>query len=137
MTLGRFTGDKIVAATSVKKVLNFSGIFILFGFLLAVLFPYIYTAFIGYAMVGLGISCVVPLVFSMAGKSKTLKSGQALAAISTVSYLGFLIIPPFVGFVAQAVGLRWAFGIVSGFGALIILMVARIKEETEPDEVLT
>jgi MFS family permease len=136
MTLGRFTGDKIVAATSIKKVLNFSGIFILLGFLMAVLLPYIYTAFIGYAMVGLGISCVVPLVFSMAGKSKTLKSGQALAAISTVSYLGFLIIPPFVGFVAQAAGLRWAFGIVSGFGALIIMMVARIKEETEPGEVL-
>jgi MFS family permease len=72
----------------------------------------------------------------MAGRSKTLKSGQALAAISTVSYLGFLIIPPFVGFVAQGAGLRWAFGIVSGFGALIIMMVARIKEETEPGEVL-
>ncbi|HEY9195346.1 MAG TPA: MFS transporter, partial [Mucilaginibacter sp.] len=66
MTLGRFTGDKMVAATSIKKVLNFSGIFIFLGFLLAVLLPYIYTAFIGYAMIGLGISCVVPLVFSMA-----------------------------------------------------------------------
>jgi MFS family permease len=132
MTIGRFTGDKLVASAGIKKVLSFSGILILAGLLFSVTLPYTYTVYLGYAMVGLGVSCVVPLVFSMAGKSQSMNTGQALAAISTVGYLGFLIIPPAVGFIAQAAGLRWAFGIVAGFGALIILMVSKISE-TKPE----
>ena len=135
MTIGRFTGDKLVASAGIKKVLTCSGILILSGLLLSVLLPYNYTVYIGYALVGMGVSCVVPLVFSVAGKSQNMNTGQALAAISTIGYLGFLIIPPAVGFIAQAAGLRWAFGIVSGFGALIILMVSKI-ESTNPPRVL-
>lgn len=135
MTIGRFTGDKLVASVGIKKVLSFSGVLILAGLLFSVLFPYNYAVYIGYALVGMGVSCVVPLVFSVAGKSQNMNTGQALAAISTVGYLGFLIIPPAVGFIAQAAGLRWAFGIVSGFGALIILMVSKI-ESTSPAAVL-
>jgi MFS family permease len=131
MTIGRFTGDKLVASAGIKKVLSFSGILILAGLLFSVLLPYNYTVYVGYAMVGMGVSCVVPLVFSMAGKSQSMNTGQALAAISTVGYLGFLIIPPAVGFIAQAAGLRWAFGIVAGFGALIIVMVSKLKPQTE------
>jgi MFS family permease len=127
MTIGRFTGDRLVATAGIKKVLSFSGILILTGLLFSVLLPYSYTVYFGYALVGMGVSCVVPLVFSMAGKSQNMNTGQALAAISTVGYLGFLIIPPAVGFIAQAAGLRWAFGIVAGFGALIIAMVSKIK----------
>ena len=129
MTIGRFTGDRLVASAGIKRVLSFSGILILTGLLFSVALPYSYTVYIGYAMVGMGVSCVVPLVFSMAGKSQNMNTGQALAAISTVGYLGFLIIPPAVGFIAQAAGLRWAFGIVAGFGALIIAMVSQLKAE--------
>lgn len=131
MTIGRFTGDKLVASAGIKKVLSFSGILILTGLLFSVVLPYNYTVYIGYAMVGMGVSCVVPLVFSMAGKSQSMNTGQALAAISTVGYLGFLIIPPAVGFIAQAAGLRWAFGIVAGFGALIIVLVSKLKSQSE------
>jgi len=127
MTIGRFTGDRLVASAGIKRVLSISGILILTGLLFSVLLPYSYTVYFGYALVGMGVSCVVPLVFSMAGKSQNMNTGQALAAISTVGYLGFLIIPPAVGFIAQAAGLRWAFGIVAGFGALIIAMVSKIQ----------
>ena len=129
MTIGRFTGDRLVASAGIKKVLTLNGILVTAGLLFCIVLPYTYTTYIGYAMVGLGVSCIVPLVFSMAGKSQSMNTGQALAAVSTVGYLGFLIIPPAVGFIAQAAGLRWAFGIVAGFGALIIVMVSQLKEE--------
>jgi MFS family permease len=133
MTIGRFTGDKLVASIGIKKVLTLNGILITTGLLFCVILPYAYTTYIGYIMVGLGVSCIVPLVFSIAGKSQNMNTGQALAAISTVGYLGFLIIPPTVGFVAQAIGLRWSFGIVAGFGVLIILMVSQIKETKQAE----
>jgi MFS family permease len=97
--------------------------------LLAVAFPFAIPAGIGFGMVGLGVSCIVPLIFKMAGKSQTTSSGQALASISSIGYLGFLLVPPLVGFVAHNAGLRWAFGIISILGFLIVIMVNRIKEE--------
>lgn len=128
MTSGRFMGDKMVARTGIKTLLNYSGWFIFAGLLTAVLLPYPIPAGLGFMLVGLGVSCVVPLVFSIAGKSATLSSGAAIASISTIGYFGFLLVPPFVGYIAQAAGIRWSFGIIALFGGLIVWMVSKIKE---------
>ncbi|WP_295767089.1 MFS transporter [uncultured Mucilaginibacter sp.] len=128
MTIARFVGDKVVTRIGIKNMLNYSGWFIFAGLLLAVLVPYAIPAAIGFMLVGLGVACVVPLVFSIAGKSATLSSGVAIASISTIGYFGFLLVPPFVGYVAQAVGLRWSFGLIAMLGGLIVLMVQKIKE---------
>jgi MFS family permease len=129
MTLGRFIGDAGVNRFGIKNILRFSGIFIFFGLLLAVLLPYQITAIIGFILVGLGVSCIVPMVFQMAGKSTTMSSGTALASISSIGYLGFLIVPPFIGFIAQVAGLRLSFGLIALLGALVVVLVYNIKED--------
>jgi fucose permease len=136
MTTGRFFGDTVVTRLGIKTVLKFSGLFIFCGLLIAVVLPYTILAGLGFILVGFGVSCVVPMVFSLAGRSKNMSSSSALASISTVGYLGFLFVPPFVGLVAQAVNLRVAFVIIALFGALIVLFVSKIKEDDAgaPDE---
>jgi MFS family permease len=129
MTLGRFTGDKVVSKTGIRHLLKYSGLLIFAGLLLAALVPVSLVAGIGFVLVGLGVSCIVPLVFSMAGQSKTMSSGPALAAISTVGYLGFLIVPPLVGFVAQWSSLQWSFGIIGCLGALIMILSSTLKAD--------
>ncbi|MDB4926864.1 MFS transporter [Mucilaginibacter sp.] len=129
MTLGRFVGDFAVNRFGIKNLLRFSGIFIFSGLLLSVLFPLPLTAGFGFILVGLGVSCIVPMVFQMAGKSTTMSSGTALASISSIGYLGFLIVPPFIGFIAQAAGLRWSFGLISLLGALVVVLVYNIKDD--------
>jgi len=96
---------------------------------MAVLLPYAISAGLGFVLIGLGVSCIVPLVFQIAGRSTKLNSGVALASISSIGYLGFLLIPPFVGYVAQIAGLRWSFGIISVFGLIIVLLVKDINDE--------
>ncbi|MCW3467242.1 MFS transporter [Chitinophaga nivalis] len=130
MTTGRFAGDKLVATIGIKKILHYSGWLILTGLSLAIIFPYPLPAGIGFVFAGFGVSCVVPLVFSLAGKSKNTNGGQTLAAISTIGYLGFLVVPPLVGFVAQATSLRYSFAIMAICGVLIIGMVRGIKTTT-------
>lgn len=129
MTIGRFAGDRVVSAIGVKRVLTYSSGLVLAGLLVSVFLPYTLTVYLGYAMIGLGVSCIVPLIFSMAGKSKTMNSSQALAAISTVGYLGFVIIPPIVGFIAQVANLQIAFFVVAAFAAMMIWMVRKIEDE--------
>jgi fucose permease len=128
MTTGRFAGDRLVKKLGIKSMLLYSGWLILSGLLLAILLPHPVTAGIGFIFAGLGVACVVPLVFSLAGKSKSANSGQTLASISTIGYLGFLIVPPLIGFVAQATSLRWSFAIMAICGLLIVLMVRGLKE---------
>jgi len=53
--------------------------------------------------------------------------GPAIAAVSTVGYLGFLFVPPFVGFVAQAANLRWAFAVIALLGLIILWMTSKMQ----------
>lgn len=122
MALGRFIGDWLVIKLGVKRMLQLSGIVITSGLFLAVLFPYLITATAGFLLVGFGVSSVVPIVYGIAGKSKNMAPGTALAAVSTIGFLGFLVGPPLIGFIAQAVSLRWSFTLIGilGFGTAIL-----------------
>ena len=129
MTSGRFFGDKLVSKVGIKPVLRFSGLFIFSGLMLSVLLPYVFPVIVGFIMVGLGVSCIVPMVFSLAGKSDKMNSSSALASISTIGYLGFVLIPPFVGYISQLVSLRLSFGIIAFFGIIIMWLVLKIKDQ--------
>jgi MFS family permease len=131
MTTGRFAGDKLVTRAGIKTVLNFSGIFIFCGLMTAVFLPYTITAILGFVLVGFGVSCIVPMIFSLAGKSKNMSSSSALASISTVGYLGFVLVPPFVGYIAQNASLRWSFGIIALLGGLIVYLVSKLHTNQE------
>ncbi|MFV5691227.1 MFS transporter [Flavobacterium sp. LT1R49] len=129
VTLGRFLGDFAVMKFGIKQILLISGVFITTGFLICFLLPFIYSTIVGYFLIGIGVSCVVPLIFSIAGKSKGLSNGNALTSISTIGYLGFLIVPPMVGFISEILSMKWAFLIMAFLGVIMILMVNQITEE--------
>ncbi len=129
MASGRFIGDKITQRFGRKRVLAFSGFLISGGMYIAVFFPYIIPAALGFMLVGLGVSTVVPGVYSLAGKTPGIEPSQALTAVSSISFLGFLLGPPVIGYIAHAVGLKMSFAIIGVFGVCIALFVNKIKEE--------
>ena len=119
VSIGRLTGDRLANRFGIRNTLIYSGGLIGAGLLLAAFLPYVVPAGIGFVLVGFGVSCVIPMVFSMAGRSAGMSSGSAIAAVSTVGYLGFLIVPPVLGSVAQHAGLPVAFGGLALFGLAI------------------
>ena len=127
MAGGRFMGDWVVIKFGKQKVLMVSGMLIASGLLLAVLIPSILPATFGFLLVGFGVSSVVPLVFSSAGKSKTISPGMALTAVSSIGFLGFLLGPPMIGFISQTCSLRWSFTLIAIFGFLTTLLATMIK----------
>ncbi|OMP76169.1 MFS transporter [[Flexibacter] sp. ATCC 35208] len=120
MAGGRFVADKVVTRLGVKHVLTYAGMISSTGLLIAIFFPHIMTATLGFLLVGIGVSSIVPLVLALAGKSDTLPPGMAIAAVSTVGFLGFLIGPPMIGFIAEALDLRWSFGLIALFASCTI-----------------
>ncbi|PSL34801.1 MFS transporter [Chitinophaga ginsengisoli] len=131
MTTGRFTGDSLVNRLGVATMIRYSGILVLCGFIVSALMPYTISTSIGFLMIGFGVSCVVPLVLRMATQTTSMNSGPAIAAVSTVGYMGFLIVPPLIGFIAEAAGLRWAFALMAMFGLLITVLILQIKETAQ------
>ncbi|PSL49104.1 putative MFS family arabinose efflux permease [Chitinophaga niastensis] len=127
MASGRFVADRLTTRFGVKKMLLLSGILTATGLMVAVIFPYFLTAMFGFMLVGAGVSAVVPLVYSAAGRSTVLSPGMALATVSTIGYLGFLFGPPLIGFVAQATSLGVSFSMIAVMGAAIAVMSSRIK----------
>ncbi|MBO9563644.1 MAG: MFS transporter [Niastella sp.] len=132
MTLGRFTGDRLANRLGVKTLLRSCGVLMFSGLLLAALFPYTLFGWFCFVLVGFGVSCIVPMTFSMAGKVKGMSGGPAIAAVSTVGYFGFLVVPPAVGFIAEALNLRWSFALMSLLGGLIIWMMGKLNDNTPP-----
>ncbi|HEV7622439.1 MAG TPA: MFS transporter, partial [Flavisolibacter sp.] len=87
MAGGRFLGDWVVAKIGVRQVLKFSGVLIFIGLMVAVLYPSAIVATAGFLLVGLGVSSVVPIIYSLAGKSEHMPASVALSAVSTISFL--------------------------------------------------
>jgi MFS family permease len=129
MASGRFVGDWLATKWGIKRILQASGTLTTSGLLIAILFPWLFPAIAGFLLVGAGVSSVIPLVYSAAGRSKTLSPGVALAAVSTIGYLGFLFGPPFIGFIAQAFNLRVSLGLIAILGSVIVVMAAKTKFE--------
>ncbi len=127
MAAGRFAGDWLANRFGKKTILQVSGILIATGLLIAVLFPALIPATFGFLLVGLGVSSIVPLVYGAAGRSKTMNAGVALAAVSTIGFMGFLVGPPSIGFIAQASSLRWSFALIAALGFCNTLLAARAK----------
>lgn len=122
MAGGRFAGDWLITRFGVLLVLRTSGLLILSGMLISVIWPQVIPATAGFLLVGAGTSSVVPLAYSLAGKSQTLLPGVALAVVSSIGYLGFLIGPPLIGFIAELLSLRGSFALIAilGLGATIL-----------------
>ncbi|GAA4318324.1 MFS transporter [Compostibacter hankyongensis] len=132
MALGRFLADGLVHRMGTARVLKLSGLLIFAGLLIPVAYPALNTVILGFLLVGAGTSSVVPLVYGIAGRSGTLSSGMALAAVSTVGYLGFLFGPPLIGFVAGYTSLRISFLVVAAMGATITVMTTRVLAAQRP-----
>jgi MFS family permease len=122
MTVGRLSGDGIVARLGARRMLIVGGLLAVIGFGVLLAMPWRPIAMAGFLMIGLGASNLVPVLFSAAGRQRTMPPALAIAAITTTGYAGILAGPAAVGFVAQAVGLTASFWLLAALMCLVPLL---------------
>ena len=127
MASGRFLSDILVRKYGAKKVLIASGIVISSGFYIAVLFPYLIPCTAAFMLIGFGVSNVVPIIFNVAGNHEKVPTSIAITTVSSISFLGFLLGPPCIGYIAELTSLKYAFAIIGVFGLLISIQVIKLK----------
>jgi HAD superfamily hydrolase (TIGR01509 family) len=124
MTAGRVVGDWFTGRVGPVAALRWGAL--LTGVPLAAFLligaPAI--ALVGLFLVGLGVANGVPLMFSAAGRQPDVASGPGIAAVSSMGSFGFLVGPPFIGFLADAVSLSWALATLI-LGAVAVFALAR------------
>jgi MFS family permease len=81
---------------------------------------------VGFLLVGLSLSIVAPLAFSLAGVARPDQAGRATSVITTIGYAGFLFGPGIIGTVAEASTLRIGLGVVVLAGLSVALLAGRV-----------
>lgn len=128
MTIGRLSGDRIVQVLGGKKVILFGGICAALGIIIAIFIPTWIASLIGFGLVGLGASNIVPILYSVLGRQKVMPANLAVSAVTTLGYSGILVGPALIGFVAHTTSLTFAFW---GVAAMLLLVAASSRVATE------
>jgi len=116
MVIGRFLGDKISLKYGVSTILILNGLFVGIGMLITLLFASIYLKILGCFIIGIGISTIVPLIYSQAGNQREIMPSIAIAGVSTIAYIGFLLGPVLIGYLSDFVGLDKALYLIVVLG---------------------
>jgi MFS family permease len=127
MGSGRLLADQLWARWGAAGLLRRSGALAAVGFAAGLGAGTVPSAIAGFAALGLGLAGVVPTLFRAGADHPGVSTGPALAAVSSLGYLGFLAGPPIIGAVAQFTSLRTACGVLVLAG-LIVLLLAPVAE---------
>ena len=127
MTIGRLFGDRIRGQLGDKKMIVLGGVVATIGLVFSLSLPHPYLSIGGFFLVGLGLSSIVPIAYSIAGNTKSLPPGVGLAMVTTVGYAGFLFGPPVIGFISDAFTLHLALWIVAVLLTLMTVLGLRYK----------
>lgn len=126
MTAARFAGDPLLVRWGVGGLAVRGGLVSCAGIVLAITTRSPVPALAGFALVGAGCAAIVPALFRVAGSAPGIASGAGIAAVATAGYTGGVVQGPAIGFLARAVGLTGALGLVAAAAALIALLGPRL-----------
>jgi predicted MFS family arabinose efflux permease len=122
MTIGRLSGDAVARHIRDASILFYGSLVAITGFLVLILAPWAPMAMLGFVIIGLGASNIVPVLFRQGGVQRVMPIGLAVASITTAGYAGVLLGPAAIGLIAKNAGLTAGLWAVAGL--LCIVTVA-------------
>lgn len=127
MATGRFIADRSNEKLGRRRTIQLCGSLATIGLIIAVFFPNIIITPIAFMIIGLGVSGIVPTIYSLAGQKTKIPTSLALTVVSSISFLGFLMGPPLIGYISEATNLRYSYGFATLFAVLIVILASNIK----------
>ena len=132
MTIGRLTGDFVVHRVGAARIVALGAALAACGLGLTLIMPRLEFALVGYALAGLGIANIVPVLFSAGGRSVPDHPAIGVAMAATCGYAGFLTSPPLIGALANGFGLRIALVVLALAMAAVALSARRVLGRSGP-----
>ncbi|MFN3848068.1 MAG: MFS transporter [Spirosomataceae bacterium] len=127
MTIGRIFGDYFTLKLGKRKLLIIDSVLSVVGLGIVLSFSSEWLALGGFFLVGLGLSTVVPIVYSTAGNTEGVIPSVGIAMATTIGYAGFFVGPPTIGFLADTFGLRIGLCFSLTLFLIMLFLVSRVK----------
>lgn len=109
MTIGRLLADRLVARFGPMAILRYGAATAAVGITVVAFSPWMWAAFLGWALFGLGLSGCVPQLFSAAGHADPAAAGANVSRVAGLGYVGMLAGPAVIGWLTHLVALNHAF----------------------------
>jgi MFS family permease len=135
MTVGRLTGDWVVDRFGPVSVVRAGGALTALGVGAGLAIGEPVAVIIGFSLAGFGTASLFPVVFHAAGEVPGVSTGHGLAAVAWMARVGFLVTPPIIGVVGDAISLRAGLVLVPVAGALIALLAGVLGHDAAPARV--
>ena len=129
MLIMRLLGDAAVQKLGQKLVVLGGSLLAFLGFLLVIFAPSQLLLYAGFFAIGIGSANVVPVFFSLLGKQKDMPISMAVPAVSTLGYLGILMGPAAIGFLAHQTSLYMAFAFLAALVAVQAVIAAYVYKK--------
>ncbi|MCU0829266.1 MAG: MFS transporter, partial [Tabrizicola sp.] len=128
MAIMRFLGDSVRNRFGAVRTLRLSGLLGAAGLMGGALAPYDWVAIASFAVAGLGVANMVPILFSAAGNHPSLPSASAISIVTMVGYCGILVAPSSIGFLAEHMGFRPTYAGLSLLLVVVALLATRAAD---------
>jgi fucose permease len=126
MAFGRLFGDRLTELLGPATLVRACGAIAAVGLGIALAVAQPLVALAGFACAGAGFSIIFPTALSAAGRTAG-PTGPALAAVTTAAYTGFLVGPPFIGFLAELTGLGFSLYLVVALSTAVIILAGAVN----------
>jgi MFS family permease len=130
MAISRFTGDMLRQKFGAVPMVFWSALITAAGTAAALVVPSVPMALVAFAIGGIGIGNVAPVLFAGGGRLEPDAPGRGIAAVTSMGYSGFLAGPPLIGLAAEVTNLQWGLGLTV-VAALIIAVFARMVQSAD------
>lgn len=133
MAIGRFSGQVIIERTSEYLVIRWATLLSIIGVLIAATAPTPLIAYLGFGIMGLGISVIGPMALALVGRlvRRDVRT-EAISKVAVIGFAGFFVAPVLMGFISEGFGLRIAFASVALLLALVIPLIIMVKRLPMP-----
>jgi len=133
MAIVRLSGDAISEHFGETRVIRISGLASTVGICIFALAPSTLWVFIGAAISGAGVAIVFPLAVTAAANRPGRSSADNVAALNMVAFTAFFIAPPVIGFLSDAIGLRYALLSLAPMAFVTFLLADEVSDNTLSD----
>jgi predicted MFS family arabinose efflux permease len=131
MTFGRAIGDYLTVRLGKYRLLMLNSICTVVGLGIALGFVSVWSTFVGFLLVGFGVSTIVPIVYSSAGNLQGLSPSLGISMATSIGYSGFFIGPPTIGFLGEAFGLRIGLGFVLFLFVVMTAIIFYLSKQSD------
>jgi MFS family permease len=137
MVTVRLLGARLLRRFSPRQVISVCAAIATVGLGAALAIGNPIAGIIGFGLLGVGLASIIPMVFSAAGNQPGLSAGTAVATVSAVGWIGFMIGPPLIGQISSHSSLSIAlilFPLLTGFVAIAAPRIPALDLAKPPSE---